>query len=146
MPDNSFEVFHLISTFGPFKVVENSKISNSVLAITGLFMLSLISGFDSVFVQVYNGPNYYVPNAFSPNGDGLNDIFRAIPVGIVSTDWFRVFNRFGQLVFETNQWLKGWDGKFKGKTQPVGTYVWVIKGIDKNGKVIEMKGTVTLMK
>lgn len=102
-------------------------------------------GYDTVFVQVYNGPNYYVPNAFSPNGDGLNDIFRAIPVGIAQTDYFRVFNRFGELVFETNQWLRGWDGKFKGKTQPVGTYVWIVKGIDKNGKVVEMKGTVMLL-
>ncbi len=102
-------------------------------------------GFDTVFVQVYAGPNYYVPNAFSPNGDGLNDIFRAIPVGMTKTDWFRVFNRYGQLLFETNQWLKGWDGKFQGKAQPMGTYVWIVKGLDKNGKVIEMKGTVMLV-
>ena len=122
-----------------------ATLTNDQLFVVKVTDIAGCIGFDSVFVQVYNGPNYYVPNAFSPNGDGLNDIFRAIPVGIVSTDWFRVFNRFGQLVFETNQWLKGWDGKFKGKTQPLGTYVWVIKGIDKNGKVIEMKGTVTLM-
>lgn len=122
-----------------------ATLTNDQLFVVKVTDIAGCIGYDSVFVQVYNGPNYYVPNAFSPNGDGLNDIFRAIPVGIVSTDWFRVFNRFGQLVFETNQWLKGWDGKFKGKTQPVGTYVWVIKGIDKNGKVIEMKGTVTLI-
>ena len=102
-------------------------------------------GYDTVFVQAYQGPNYYVPNAFSPNGDGLNDVFRAVPVGIAKTDWFRIFNRYGQLVFETNQWLKGWDGKFKGKVQPMGVYVWVVKGVDKNGRVVEMKGTVMLI-
>ncbi len=102
-------------------------------------------GYDTVFVRVYPGPAYHVPNAFSPNGDGLNDIFRVIPAGITNTDWFRVFNRFGELVFETNQWLKGWDGTFKGKKQPVGNYVWMLKGMDKNGKVVEMKGTVMLI-
>ena len=102
-------------------------------------------GYDTVFVQVYVGPNYYVPNAFSPNGDGLNDIFRAVPVGIAKTDWFRVFNRYGQLVFETNEWLKGWDGKFQGRAQPMGVYVWIIKGVDKGGRVVEMKGTVMLV-
>jgi len=102
-------------------------------------------GYDTVFMKVYIGPAYYVPNAFSPNGDGLNDIFRAVPVGIVKTEWFRIFNRFGELVFETNEWLKGWNGTYKGKKQPIGVYVWVIKGLDRNGKDLEMKGTVTIV-
>ncbi|MFT3981009.1 MAG: gliding motility-associated C-terminal domain-containing protein [Ferruginibacter sp.] len=102
-------------------------------------------GYDTVFVKVYKGPTYYVPNAFTPNGDGLNDVFRPIPVGIVRTDWFRVFNRFGEAVFETTQWMKGWDGTFKGKKQPVGSYVWIIKGTDRDGKTVEMKGSVMLV-
>jgi len=101
---------------------------------------------DDVFIKVYEGPMYYLPNAFSPNGDGLNDIFFPTPVGIQSTDYFRVFNRYGQMMFETRQWMKGWDGTLKGKPAEAGTYVWMIKGIDKNGSVIEMKGTVILVK
>lgn len=100
---------------------------------------------DDVFIKVYEGPNYYVPNAFSPNGDGLNDIFRPIPVGIQSTTYFRVFDRFGNLMFETNKWMEGWDGTYKGKKASSGTYVWMIKGIDKNGRVVEMQGTVVLV-
>jgi hypothetical protein len=103
-------------------------------------------GSDTVFVKVYDGPTYYVPNAFSPNGDGLNDVFRPIPSGIVSTEYFRIFNRFGQPVFETNKWLMGWDGNYKGRTQPIGNYIWVIKGTDINGKVIEKKGYVVLIR
>ncbi|MBS1742139.1 MAG: gliding motility-associated C-terminal domain-containing protein, partial [Bacteroidetes bacterium] len=103
------------------------------------------SATDKVMVKVYNGPTYYVPNAFTPNGDGLNDIFRVVPVGVEYTDWFRIFNRYGQLVFETNEWMKGWDGTFKGKKQPVGSFVWMVKGRDKYGKVVEMKGTVTIV-
>jgi gliding motility-associated-like protein len=101
---------------------------------------------DDVFIKAYEGPMYYLPNAFSPNGDGLNDIFRPIPVGIQSTDYFRVFNRFGTLMYETRQWMQGWDGTLKGKPAAFGTYVWMIKGIDKNGSVVEMKGTVILMR
>ena len=103
------------------------------------------TGYDTVLIKVYVGPAYYVPNAFSPNGDGQNDAFRAIPVGITKTEWFRIFNRYGELVFETNQWLKGWDGSYKGKKQPMGAYIWVIKGTDRNGKTVEMKGTVMLV-
>lgn len=100
---------------------------------------------DGVFIKVYEGPMYYVPNAFTPNGDGLNDVFRPIPVGIQSTTSFRVFNRFGELMFQTNKWLEGWDGMYKGKKALGGTYTWMIKGIDKNGKVVEMSGTVILI-
>ena len=101
---------------------------------------------DDVFIKVYEGPNYYLPNAFSPNGDGLNDIFRPTPVGISSTDYFRVFNRYGELMYETRQWMQGWDGTLKGSPSLVGTYVWIIKGTDKNGRMVEMKGTVILVR
>lgn len=102
-------------------------------------------GYDTVFVKAYSGPAYYIPNAFTPNGDGLNDVFRPIPVGMVKTEWFRVFNRYGEQVFETTQWMKGWDGSFRGKTQAIGAYTWIIKGTDRNGKIIQMKGTVMLL-
>jgi gliding motility-associated-like protein len=101
---------------------------------------------DDVFIKVYEGPMYYLPNAFTPNGDGLNDVFRPIPVGIRSTESFRVFNRYGEQMFETRQWMKGWDGTLKGKPAATGTYVWMIKGIDTNGSVVEMKGTVILIR
>ena len=104
------------------------------------------SGFDDVFIKVYEGPTYYVPNAFTPNKDGLNELFRPIPVGMAQTDYFMVFDRYGTLVFQTNQWLKGWDGTIKGKDALMGTYVWMVKGKDKIGKVVQMKGTVLLMR
>jgi gliding motility-associated-like protein len=101
---------------------------------------------DDVFIKVYKGPTYYIPNAFTPNGDGANDIFRATPVGISVTDYFAVYNRMGEMVFITREWLKGWDGTYKGKKADAGTYVWMIKGSDKYGKVVEMKGTVILIR
>ncbi|MBL0355847.1 MAG: gliding motility-associated C-terminal domain-containing protein [Chitinophagaceae bacterium] len=104
------------------------------------------AGYDTVRVRTYNGITYYVPNAFSPDGDGINDVFRPIPVGIKSTVFFRIFNRYGQLMFETNQWMKGWDGNYKGRQQPIGNYVWVLKGIGRNGRVVEMQGNVVLLR
>jgi gliding motility-associated-like protein len=103
-------------------------------------------GYDTIKIKAYDGITYYVPNAFSPNNDGHNDFFIPIPVGIVATESFRVFNRYGQLLFETSQWRKGWDGLYKGKPQPIGNYVWVLKGKGRNGKVIEMKGNVVLVR
>lgn len=103
------------------------------------------SASDDVLIKVYDGPTYYIPNAFTPNGDGINDRFTPIPVGIASTQYFRVYDRFGQLVFSGTDFLKGWDGKYKGNIATTGTYVWMIKGIDRNGKVIERKGTVLLL-
>jgi len=102
--------------------------------------------FDDIFIKVYEGPNYYVPNAFTPNGDGLNDIFRPIPVGMKSTDYFMVFDRYGEPLFQTREWLKGWDGRFKGKDAPPGTYVWIIRGHDENNQLREIKGTVVLIR
>lgn len=103
-------------------------------------------GTDDVFIKVYKGPTYYLPNAFSPNADGLNDVFRPTPVGIVRTNYFRVFNRYGELMYDTKEYRQGWDGTFKGKKQDQGTYVWMISGLTRDGKTLEMKGTVILIR
>ncbi|MBL0359343.1 MAG: gliding motility-associated C-terminal domain-containing protein [Chitinophagaceae bacterium] len=87
-----------------------------------------------------------MPNAFTPNGDGINDIFRPILVGINSTDYFRIYNRYGQAIFETSRFMEGWDGTFKGLNQPAGAYVWMLKGKGKNGRAVEMKGSVILVR
>jgi gliding motility-associated-like protein len=101
---------------------------------------------DTIYIKAYEGPTYYLPNAFTPNGDSKNEIFFPTPVGIRSTEYFRVFDRFGKLMYQTNKWLQGWDGTLKGKPASSGTYVWMIKGIDVNGSIVEMKGTVILLR
>ena len=99
-----------------------------------------------VNLKVYQGPELYIPSAFSPNGDGLNDIFYPFPVGIRSINYFRVFNRWGQLLFSTTTLNKGWDGKLQGVEQPTGVYVFMAQGVDKNGKLITHQGTVALIR
>jgi gliding motility-associated-like protein len=101
---------------------------------------------DTVIIKVLNGPTFYVPTAFTPNGDGLNDIFRPTSIGIASLEYFRVFNRYGELVYETHDIGKGWDGNYKGLKQPLGNYVWSIRGTDRTGKLKFMKGNVVLIR
>ncbi|MBK8607068.1 MAG: gliding motility-associated C-terminal domain-containing protein [Chitinophagaceae bacterium] len=83
--------------------------------------------------------------AFTPNGDGRNDRFLPVPVGIKSLNYFRVFNRWGQLLFQTKTLHDGWDGKLQGAQQATGVYVWMIEAITNQNKIITKKGTVTLI-
>ncbi len=99
-----------------------------------------------VKLRVYKGPELYTPNGFTPNGDGLNDKFYPFPVGIKSINYFKVFNRWGQMVYSTTTLMAGWDGRMLGVEQPSGTYVYMAEGLDKNNKKITKKGTVTLIR
>jgi gliding motility-associated-like protein len=65
-----------------------------------------------------------VPTAFTPNADGTNDIVYVDGRGIKQLNYFKIYNRWGELVFETTNIKKGWDGTFKGQKQPIETYVW----------------------
>jgi gliding motility-associated-like protein len=147
-------------TWTPSLPLNNANIYNPLATLTQdqMFVVTIRDiggciGKDSIFVRVLEGsgvnrdqPLYYLPNSFTPNGDGLNDVFRGIPAGMTSTEYFRVYNRFGKLIFETNRYLRGWDGTYQGKPQPTGTYVYIIKGIDKNGKQVLQKKTVLLIR
>lgn len=103
-------------------------------------------GYDTIRVKYYTGPEMYVPNAFSPNGDGQNDRFRFIPVGITDYYYFRIFNRWGEEIYSSTDFRKGWDGTIKGSPAPVDTYIWILSGKDLTGQTILRKGTVTLVK
>lgn len=91
-------------------------------------------------------PQVFVPTAFSPNGDGKNDVFRPIAVGMKRLDFFRVYNRWGQLVFSTTENGKGWDGKIKGSLQGTNSFVWIVQGLDYLDRPFFQKGTVTLIR
>jgi gliding motility-associated-like protein len=99
-----------------------------------------------VKIKIHKGPAIYVPTAFSPNGDGRNEKFTPHPVGIKSYNYFRVYNRWGQVIFSTTKLHHGWDGKINGVDQAGGTYVWMVEGISTDNKLITKKGTVTLIR
>lgn len=102
---------------------------------------------DDIMVRVYkNGPDIYVPSAFTPNGDGKNDVVMPVAVSIAQLQYFRIFNRWGQVVFATSQIGKGWNGTYNGVEQPAGTYVYEAVGVDPNGNTINRKGTIVLIR
>ena len=103
-------------------------------------------GYDTIQVKVFTtAPDIFVPNAFTPNNN-TNNIFRPIPVGISNIEYFRVYNRNGMLVYSTARIGSGWDGTYNGQPQPVGGYVWMVRGTDYTGKLVAKKGTVILIR
>jgi len=104
---------------------------------------------DSSFVKVTvfkTNPYVFVPTGFTPNGDGLNDVVRPIAVGVKEIKYFRVYNRWGQMVFSTTTNGHGWDGRINGAPQGSNVFVWMVGAVDYTGKNITLKGTVTLIR
>ena len=101
---------------------------------------------DTVKIKVYEGPEFYVPNAFTPNNDGRNDVFRVIAAGVPKLDFFCVWNRWGQEVYRSADLPGGWDGSWQGQPAPAATYVWMVQGVDYTGRRFSRQGTVTLIR
>jgi gliding motility-associated-like protein len=100
-----------------------------------------------ITVRVFKtGPEVFVPSAFTPNGDGRNDVLRPIAAGMQQIEYFRVFNRWGELVFSTRRSGEGWDGRIGGKEQGTAVYVWEVRAVDHLGAPYIRKGTVTLIR
>ncbi|MER3498527.1 MAG: PKD domain-containing protein, partial [Chitinophagaceae bacterium] len=101
---------------------------------------------DSVKITVFAKAAIYVPSAFTPNNDGLNDLLLPKYAGMKELKFFKVFNRWGQQVFYTTDMSKGWDGMLNGKPQPTGSYVWVVNAVDVDGKLHMLKGTIIIIR
>lgn len=98
-------------------------------------------------IKVYSSCYLAVPNAFTPNGDSKNDFL--YPLNAIKAEklQFKVYNRWGQLIFQTNNWKHGWDGTYKGLPQASGVYVWFLNFIDRDTKQArQMKGTAALIR
>ena len=96
-----------------------------------------------VFVEVCLG--VHIPNAFTPNADGINDEFIPIYLGNFQLASFDIYSRWGQLLFSTNNPGRAWDGTFRGREQDVGVYAWVLQG-ECNGASVLQSGNVTLLR
>lgn len=99
-----------------------------------------------ILIKRYAGPDLYVPNAFTPNNDGANDLFRVIPIGIKSFGYLAVYNRLGQLMYRTTNYHDGWDGTFRGERQATGTFAYIVQATDYRGRPMFKRGTVTLIR
>ena len=87
----------------------------------------------------------YLPNAFTPNGDGNNDVFLVRGKGIETLS-VSIYNRWGNKVFETEDEIRGWDGTYKGSEQNSGVFVFIVQGTFVNGKAFKESGDVELIR
>jgi gliding motility-associated-like protein len=88
----------------------------------------------------------FVPKAWTPNGDGHNDLLFPLTLNIVKINYFRVFNRWGQLMFETNTFNTGWNGIYKGKPQPIEVFTWSVEAVTIKGEIIKQSGNSVLIR
>lgn len=100
---------------------------------------------DTVLVRIFDN-RIYVPNVFTPNGDGINDKLFVNTAGIRSLHYFRVFNRYGRMVFQTTDATIGWDGRFNNEMQPMDTYIWIAEVKDQFGQSTISRGNITLLR
>jgi gliding motility-associated-like protein len=103
---------------------------------------------DTQLVRVFPDRNIYVPEGFTPDNDGHNDRLYPILVGISEMKVFKIFNRWGTLVFDNKNATvnTGWNGAYLGRTQPMDSYVWIAEGIDVDGKRITRTGNTILIR
>ena len=101
---------------------------------------------DTVEIKVEEKYSLDVPSAFSPNNDGINDIIYAKGWGLKELIAFKIYNRFGELVFESTDFKVGWNGVYKGKEQNIETYVYTVEALTFGDKVITKSGNITLLR
>ncbi len=103
---------------------------------------------DTMLVRVFTDKlvDIFVPKSFTPNGDGVNDILYPYLTGIQNFQYFKVYNRFGKLMFETTNYDIGWNGTLNGTPQPMGIYIWVSQGTAIDGSLVVRKGETLLLR
>lgn len=97
-------------------------------------------------IKVIDKSYFTIPKAFTPNGDGKNDGLPVKIIGYIELAYFKIYNRFGELIFNTKKINDRWDGTSKGILQPTGAYIWMAEGKDINGGTVKDKGSFILLR
>ena len=138
-----------INTITKYRWQNGSNSSTYNVTDTGTYILTVTNecGIASDSISICRGVcQLYVPSAFSPNMDNLNDVFRIKYPFTVKKYNITIYNKYGQKIFEAADMAKSWDGNYNGEPQSIGAYVWVISLTDIDGKDKTVKGTVMLLK
>jgi gliding motility-associated-like protein len=101
---------------------------------------------DTQVVKINKNIAIYVPNAFTPNDDNVNDFLKPFMIGIKELVYFKIFNRWGELIFETKKNNSGWDGRYKGIPVQSHTLVWMLQGIGADNKIYNARGSTVLIR
>ena len=140
----------------PTEIVSSASIYNPIASPTQTTTFTVIvtdintcSNKDTITVTVLNADcsskSIYMPNAFSPNGDGINDVFM-VRSSILKNMHLEIYDRWGNRVFETNNLNEGWNGTYKGQQAAEDAYGYYFSGECLQGNKITLKGNVTLLK
>ena len=152
--DKSSDGIHWIWNFGDSTLLDSTQHPTHIYSDTGCYVVNLwmenqygCEDVTSGEVCVIEVPTLYVPNAFTPNGIEPNEIFMAKGNAIATFEMY-IFDRWGNLIFESNDIYRGWNGKVQGSDTPAqeDVYVWLILARDIYGKEHKMRGHVTLIR
>ncbi len=160
VPEGSSQFVHVRDTIGTFynwrpqlqlssyntRYTEFFAVTDDVKYLIDITDLHTCVTTDTMQMLILRKPGYYLPTAFTPNGDGLNDVAIPYLVRMKSLKSFSVFNRWGNLIFYSDKEGEGWDGKSKGVTQDSGVYVWILEYINNQNKTVTEKGTITIIR
>jgi gliding motility-associated-like protein len=140
-------------TWSPAEGLSDPNIANPTTVVTADITYTVVattpsgcSATGTIVIGAATTAGIIVPNAFTPNNDGHNDVLRVITFGIQSLKYFRVYNRWGQLVFNSSSEGVGWNGSIGGQQAPTGAYVWMAAGVDYQGRPLQKEGTVLLIR
>jgi gliding motility-associated-like protein len=122
------------------------NISQSNLYILNVKDTNNCKGADSIYVLFKNCINLQMPNAFTPNADRTNDVFKPYVPAPVTDFQMRIWNKWGVLLFESYDYRKGWNGTYKGIAQAMDTYVYLVTLKDVDGIKVSKKGTFILIR
>jgi gliding motility-associated-like protein len=128
--DSSVNLTYRVTKGGSYRVVVSNKCG---------------SGSDDIDVK-FKDCKIYWPTAFTPNNDGKNDVFRVLSNASFNKFKLQIFNRWGELLFTSNNSAQGWDGNYKDTPQLPGSYVWAVEYVDRAGMKLEDKGFVLLIR
>ena len=150
-------VWRLINQDSQTIFTDTNTNSSYAFTTSGIYSLELIvmnqfgctdTAYSKDIIRIENNGAVYVPSAFSPNGDGINETFFPVKTGVKNEDYlFRVYDRWGKSLFETTDVNLPWDGTDNGDVDAVTeTYVWLVEGVFVTGERFAKKGTVTLLR
>lgn len=147
----TYSLFDTINASLPYRISNGSRLVTPVVVYSKTFYIqytlgNCISPLQPVLVTVFDQSRVTLPNAFSPNGDGINDVWKMQIQGLITVKEWLIFNRYGQLIFSSKDSNTGWDGKIKNAYVPAGTYYWMVTATDNNGKEIKQQGSVTVLR
>ena len=138
----------------PTTGLNNNTIANPIAILNNSYQTYYLKGitaegcqgFDTINIKIFNRADIYVPNAFTPNGDGVNDYLHPICVGIKQLNYFNVYDRWGNIVFTSRNQFDKWDGTLKGKKVPNGNFVWIAEGITYDSQLLVRKGSLIVIR